>query len=61
MDMVHCPYCLTHAGSAGVLPAHGLAPVHAETSSAAPVKHYIGPLPSSPWASASPRAPPLPA
>jgi hypothetical protein len=61
MDMAHCPYCLTHAGSTGTLPAPAIALVQAETSSASPIPSYLLPVPLNSWAKGSPRAPPLPA
>jgi hypothetical protein len=61
IDVAHCPYCLSHTGWDGTLPAHGLALGQVTAASALPIPFYLFPIPSNLWAKASPRAPPLPA
>jgi len=58
MSMAHCPYCLAHAGSVGLLPEVTLALAPANLSYALPRLFYLSPSPLFAWASANPRAPP---
>jgi hypothetical protein len=58
MSMVHCPYCLAHAGSVALLPATTLLLAPASLSYALPRLFYLSPSPLFAWASANPRAPP---
>lgn len=54
----HCPFCGTHAGSAGLIP-HAIATLAVESSPALlPELYYRAPRPLFVWAAGQPRAPP---
>lgn len=60
VPMAHCPYCLPHAGSLSLLPAgQALLPLAVAVSSSPLLTYYFSPVPTVPWAIASPRAPPV--
>jgi DUF2946 family protein len=58
-SMQHCPYCLTHAGSVGMLTDIGFELAKHDLSYSLPELFYQSPHPLFVWAASSPRAPPL--
>lgn len=58
--MEHCPFCVPHAGSLGLLPATELVfKLPADGSRFYPPLFFSAPGPLFAWASAQPRAPPV--
>jgi uncharacterized SAM-binding protein YcdF (DUF218 family) len=58
--MEHCPFCVPHAGSLGLLPTAELVfKQPADGSRFYPPLFYTAPRPLFAWASAQPRAPPV--
>lgn len=55
----HCPYCLTHAGSAMLLPQTWAMHPVVTTTRTLPRLFYLAPYPLFAWAPAHPRAPPV--
>lgn len=56
--MEHCPFCSTHAGSAGILPGAGIVLPAALGKPVVPTLYYQSPRPLFSWAPAQSRAPP---
>lgn len=57
--MQHCPYCLTHAGSVGVISDAQLSIALPDASYSVPELFYHSPYPLFAWAASNPRAPPI--
>jgi hypothetical protein len=55
----HCAYCLTHAGSSGLLPQAAAVPVFLDGHDLYPPLFYQAPQPLFSWIAANPRAPPV--
>lgn len=59
MHFEHCPFCLTHAASFGLLPSPAVSIALATGSSPMPALFYQSPHPQFIWTSAQSRAPPV--
>jgi hypothetical protein len=59
MQMEHCAFCSTHAGSVGLPPASPVLPLRLSSGTAIfPVLYYQSPSPLFIWSAAQSRAPP---
>lgn len=54
----HCPFCFTHAGSFGLVPAIFFTGQMGMSVALRPALFYLSPHPLFTWTSAQPRAPP---
>jgi hypothetical protein len=59
MHFEHCPFCFTHAGSFGLLPAVATNLPAVTGSPVLPLLFFQSPRPLFTWISAQPRAPPV--
>lgn len=57
--MEHCPFCLTHAGSVGLMPPIEFSFDASGGHDLLPILFYVSPRPLFNWAAAHPRAPPV--
>ena len=57
-SMQHCSYCLTHAGTVGMIPDVRLAIALPDASYSFPELFYHSPYPLFAWVAGNPRAPP---
>jgi hypothetical protein len=60
LQLEHCPYCSTHAGSPGILPSWNLSLPRPLAAGTMPSLFYQSLRPLAVWAAAQSRAPPLP-
>jgi len=58
-SMQHCPYCLPHAGSVGVITGFSFELTQIDLSYSLPELFYQSPRTLFVWAASSPRAPPF--